>query len=69
MLKLVLQFLFLNMFGCDQNLKINKHHDPEINMYSYILTNFAFVFLRGRSQMSREGSGELILEMKGEICL
>lgn len=41
--------------GC----RTNRFHPSEINLYSCILINLAFLFLRGRSQMSREGSGEL----------
>lgn len=39
--------------------QINGFHSSEINFYSCILINFAFFFWRGRSKMSREGSGEL----------
>lgn len=38
---------------------INRFHISGINLYSCILINFAFLFLRGKSQMSGEGSGEL----------
>jgi len=47
---------------------ISRLHPLEINMYSCMLTNFAFLFLRGRNQMSHEGSGELLIELKTEIC-
>lgn len=44
---------------------INRFHSPEINMYSYILTNF--VFSRGRSHTSREVSGECLVQLKTVI--
>lgn len=37
----------------------NRFYPSEINLYRCILINFAFLVLRGKSQMSHEGSGEL----------
>lgn len=49
----------LECMGCHMNIL----QSPEINVYSFIFTNL-FFFLRGRSQMSCEYSGELLLDLK-----
>lgn len=53
---------------------INKFHISEINFYRCILINFAFLFLRCKSQMSGEGSGKrrdrgMPLKHLGEVLI